>query len=51
MIGIAAALAFYAMSGAVDHSTFWQGRVASTTNVTGRFASWDQSVAIFRRHP
>ena len=51
MIGIAAALAFYAVSGAVDHSTFWQGRVASTTNVTGRFASWDQSVAIFKQAP
>ncbi|MGA8716940.1 MAG: O-antigen ligase family protein [Solirubrobacteraceae bacterium] len=51
MIGVAAALAFYVVSGTVDHSTFFQGRVASTTNVTGRFASWDQSVAIFRQSP
>lgn len=51
MIGVAAALAFYAVSGSVEHSTFWQGRVASTANVTGRFASWDQSVGIFRQAP
>lgn len=51
MIGVAAALGFYAVSGAVEHSTFFQGRIASTANVTGRFASWDQSVAIFHQAP
>jgi O-antigen ligase len=51
VIGVACALAFYAVSGSVVHSTFFQGRVASTTNVTGRFASWDQSVAIFKQAP
>jgi O-antigen ligase len=51
MIGLALALGFYAISGAVEHSTFFQGRVTSTTNVTGRFASWDQSVAIFKQDP
>jgi O-antigen ligase len=51
MIGVAGALAFYAVSNAVAHSTFYQGRIASTTNVRGRFASWDQSVAIFKQSP
>jgi O-antigen ligase len=51
MIGLALALGFYAISGAVEHSTFFQGRVTSTANVTGRFASWDQSLTIFKQAP
>ena len=51
IIGVASGLAFYAVSGSVEHSTFFQGRVESTTNVTGRFASWEQSVAIFKHAP
>lgn len=51
MVGLALALGFYAISGSVEHSAFFQGRVTSTANVTGRFASWDQSVAIFKQAP
>ena len=51
IIGVASGLAFYAVSPSLEHSTFFQGRVESTTNVTGRFASWDQSVAIFKQAP
>ena len=51
IVGVTAALAFYAISGDIEHSTFFQGRVTSTANVTGQFASWDQSVAIFKQSP
>ncbi len=51
MIGVVAALGFYVVSASIESSTFYQGRVASGSNVIGRFASWEQSIAIFKTSP
>jgi O-antigen ligase len=51
MLGVIAGLAFYAVSGSLQQSTFYQGRVQKDTNILARFASWDQSIAIFKRSP